>query len=110
MNDLNSTLIEGKILKDCEIINEENCRFDIVSNRFYQEDKKIKTETTIVKVEAISKLAKTCIPLLIKNKSLRIIGRLKMLGSEIIIAAEHIEFRPEFDNQKLLFNEGDDNE
>jgi hypothetical protein len=96
MNDLNSVLIEGKISKvSKESLTMKSCRYDKDDNIF---------ETTFVDVET------TYIENARINRNVRIVGRLKMNNDKIVIEAEHIEYRPQFDKQENLPFEENPNE
>ena len=109
MNNLNSILIEGNLVKDPESRTTAKgtalCTFTIATNRYYRKDGKMEKEVSYVDVEAWGKLAEYCQKNGTKGKGVRVVGRLKQdrwtgkdgkLYSRISIIAEHIEFRPEF--------------
>jgi single-strand DNA-binding protein len=115
MNDLNSVLIEGTVIKKDDLINKDGtlvCRFSIASNRYFRKDNCIEKEIFVINIEATSKLAENTYNMLYKGKNARIVGRLKRSNDNIVIEAEHIEFKPQYniDNQEKLFFNGEDKE
>jgi len=109
MNNLNSILIEGNLVRDAETRTTPKgtmlCNFPIASNRFYKQDSGLEKEVSFFNVQAWSKLAETVSNHGRKGRGVRVVGRLKQerwqdsegkAQSKIIIVAEHIEFRPEF--------------
>ena len=108
MNNLNSVLIEGNMVRDPLSRTEEEgtvCNFTIASNRYYREvGGELGREVGFFDIEAWSKLGETCSLQGRKGRSCRVVGRLKQdrwTGSDgknhskIVIVAEHIEYRPE---------------
>jgi single-strand DNA-binding protein len=108
MNNLNSILIEGNLVRDP--INKTTakgtpiCSFSIASNRYFKQGEDLEKETSFFDVETWSKLAETCGQLGHKGRGVRVVGRLKQnrwndaegkACSKISIVAEHVEFRPE---------------
>jgi hypothetical protein len=103
MNDLNSVLIEGRLIKDAEFVNENGftvCKFTLSSNRYIKKGKNIDKETTLINVEAWSNLSENCYYKARKGISVRVVGRLKQDNNLIIVEAEHIEFRYEPNKKK----------
>lgn len=111
MNNLNSILIEGNIVRDAELRTTPKgtavCTFPIASNRFYKQDTGLEKEVSFFYVEAWAKLAESAGSLGRKGNPVRIVGRLRQdrwqdredkPQSKVVIVAEHIEFRPEFKN------------
>jgi len=110
MNNLNSILIEGNLVRDAEIRTTtkgtSSCTFTIASNRYYQKenDSKFEKEVSFFDVESWSKLAEACSVKGRKGRGVRVVGRLKQnrwndtegkSHSKVTIVAEHVEFRPE---------------
>lgn len=115
MNDLNSILIEGTIIKDVEFVDKEEstfCIFTLASNHYLEKNNKVEKETTLVNIKAWSILAEHCHKMGHKGRSVRVVGHLKQ-DNTLIIEAEHIEFRP-FNKKKpdenLLFDDEENNE
>lgn len=109
MNNLNSVLIEGNLVRDPLFRSTPKgtpvCTFSLASNRFYKQDDGYEKEVGFFEVESWSKLAENCNNLGHKGRGVRVVGRLKQERwngsdgkphSKIMIVAEHVEFRPEF--------------
>jgi single-strand DNA-binding protein len=109
MNNLNSILIEGNLVKDplfrTTAKGTSLCTFTLASNRYYKQDAGLEKETSFFDVETWSKLADNCKALGRKGRGARVVGRLKQdrwndaegkLHTRICIIAEHVEFKPEF--------------
>jgi len=113
MNNLNSILIEGNLVRDPLLRSTAKgtpvCTFSLASNRFYKQDTGFEKEVSFFEVETWAKLAENCHNLGHKGRGVRVVGRLKQerwQGSDgkprakIVIIAEHVEFRPEFSDKK----------
>jgi single-strand DNA-binding protein len=109
MNNLNSILIEGNLVRDPELKNTAKgtaiCTFSIASNRYFRNNGDMEKEVNYFDVQTWSKLAETCYDLGYKGRGVRVVGRLKQerwndgdgkARSKVVIVAEHAEFRPEF--------------
>ncbi|MDR0599712.1 MAG: single-stranded DNA-binding protein [Treponema sp.] len=109
MNNLNSILIEGNLVRDPLYRSTPKgtpvCTFTLASNRFFKQDSGLEKEVGFFDVETWARLAETCNSLGHKGRGVRVVGRLKqerwngMDGkshSRVTIVAEHVEFRPEF--------------
>jgi len=109
MNNLNSVLIEGNLVRDPLIRSTTKgrsvCNFTIASNRYYKQDTNFEKEVGFFDVEAWGKLGDACGNLGRKGRGVRVVGRLKQdrwTGSDgkshnkVAIVAEHVEYRPEF--------------
>ena len=109
MNNLNSILIEGNLTKDPETAvtpkGTQICRFSVATNRYYKLNDEQQREVSFFNVESWSTLASTCSTYLKKGRGVRIVGRLKQirwLGGDgkhhdrIVIVAEHVEFKPQY--------------
>ena len=109
MNNLNSILIEGNLVRDPLYKTTPKgtplCTFTLASNRFFKQDSGLEKEVGFFDVESWSKLAENCYNLGRKGRGVRVVGRLKQdrwngtdgkLHSKIAIVAEHVEFRPDF--------------
>jgi len=109
MNNLNSILIEGNLVRDPLFRNSPKgtplCTFSLASNRYYKQDTGLEKEVGFFDVETWSKLAENCHNLGHKGRGVRVVGRLKQdrwtggdgkNHSKVTIVAEHVEFRPEF--------------
>jgi single-strand DNA-binding protein len=117
MNNLNSILIEGNLVRDPVFKNTERgtpiCSFTIASNRFFRQDTELEKEVGFFDVEAFSKLAENCQGRGNKGRAVRVVGRLKQNRwtntdgkqcSRILIVAEHIEYRPDFKRQDEAYD------
>jgi single-strand DNA-binding protein len=109
MNNLNSILIEGNLVRDPETRSTPKgttvCTFQIASSRFFKQDSGLEKEVSYFNVQSWAKLAENVSNLGRKGRGVRVVGRLKQerwedsqgkAQSKVIIVAEHIEFRPEF--------------
>jgi len=109
MNNLNSVLIEGRLVRDAQFRTTPKgtslCTFSLASNRFYKQDSGMEREVSYFDIETWGKLADNCKTLGTKGRAVRVVGRLKQsrwtgadgkLATRVLIVAEHIEFRPDF--------------
>jgi len=109
MNNLNSILIEGNLVKDPMLRSTPKgtpvCTLRLASNRYYKHDTGFEREVSFFDVETWARLAEACYAKGKKGRGVRVVGRLKQdrwnnpdgkLQSKISIVAEHVEFRPEF--------------
>jgi single-strand DNA-binding protein len=107
MNNLNSVLLEGELIKDPDYRNDRNgnpvCRFTLSSNRFFKGDAGIEKETGYFDIETTGKLALQCTQHGHQGRGVRVVGRLTQEHSRneegkpaarIVITAEHVEWRP----------------
>jgi single-strand DNA-binding protein len=116
MNNLNSILIEGNLVRDPEykIIPSgiSLCNFSIATDRFIKREESFDKETSFFDIEVWSKLAEICNNELKKGRGVRIVGRLQQdrwvdsegkSRSKVKVIAEHVEFKPqikrEFDGE-----------
>jgi single-strand DNA-binding protein len=109
MNNLNSILIEGNLVRDPLLRSTPKgtqiCTFSLASNRYYKQDSNLEKEVSFFDVETWAKLAEHCYSSGHKGRGVRVVGRLKQerwngsdgkAHSRVTIVAEHVEFRPEF--------------
>jgi len=109
MNNLNSILIEGNLVRDPMLRSTPKgtqvCSMCLASNRYYKQDTGFEKEVSFFDIETWSKLAEACYSKGKKGRGVRVVGRLKQnrwsdpegkSHSKITIVAEHVEFRPEF--------------
>lgn len=109
MNNLNSIIVEGNLVRDPLLKTIPNghqvCSFAVASNRFYKQNEQTEKEVSFFEVETWSKLAQTCGETLRKGRGVRVVGRLKQdrwedatgkTQTKIKIVAEHVEFKPVF--------------
>lgn len=108
MNNLNSILLEGNMVRDPLIRSTQKgtqvCNFTIASNRFFKQEQSFEKETSFLDVETWGKLAEACGIKGYKGLGVRVVGRLKQdrwvnsageNRSRVVIVAEHVEFRPQ---------------
>ena len=113
MNNLNSILIEGNLVRDplfrTTTKGTSLCTFSIASNRFFKQDSGLEREVSFFEVETWAKLAENCYNLGRKGRGVRVVGRLKQERwtgadgkphSKVAIVAEHVEFRPDFKKEE----------
>jgi single-strand DNA-binding protein len=109
MNNLNSIIIEGNMVRDPLLRSTARgtplCTFTIASNRYYKQDSNVESEVGFFDVESWAKLAEACHEMGHKGRGVKVVGRLRQsrwsdpdgkTHSRISIVAEHVEFRPEF--------------
>jgi single-strand DNA-binding protein len=114
MNNLNSILIEGNLVKDPILTKTESgsnvCNFPIASNRYYKNGTDMEKEVSFFDIECWAKLAEASHAKGRKGRGVRIVGRLKQSRwtstdgkpcSRVTIVAEHIEFRPDFKKEAV---------
>ena len=107
MNNLNSILIEGNLVKDPILRSTTKgtqvCSMSLASNRFYKQESGYEKEVSFFDVETWSRLAELCYNKCKKGRGVRVVGRLKQARwsdpdgkprSKVTIVAEHVEFRP----------------
>ncbi len=108
MNQLNSIILEGNLVKD-SVLSEpaegfKVCRFTVAVNRFYKNknDEGVE-EVSYFDVEAYGKTAEYCEKKAKKGRGIRVVGRLKQnvwkdsdekTQSKVFVVAEHIEYKP----------------
>jgi len=120
MNNLNSVLIEGNMVRDPLIRSTPKgtqvCNFSIASNRFFRQESNLEKETGFFEVEAWGKLASACSAQGRKGRGVRVVGRLKQdrwTGSDgkshnkVAIVAEHVEYRSDFKKSDETVSESD---
>ena len=128
MNNLNSILIEGNLVRDplhrSTPKGTSLCTFTLACNRYHKSDAGLEQEVSFFDIESWARLADNCYNLGRKGRGVRVIGRLKQdrwvdsegkTRSKVSIVAEHAEFKPDFKhkNEKSGEENGtadDDNE
>ncbi|MFA5447201.1 MAG: single-stranded DNA-binding protein [Sphaerochaeta sp.] len=108
MNNLNSVLLEGNLVKDPELAvvgeqRNELAKFTIAVNRYYRGgDGASRKEVMYIGVDAWGPLGKNCLSYLTKGRGVRVVGRLRQdrwndkdgaYRDRIFVVAEHVEFR-----------------
>ena len=105
MNQLNSLILEGNLVKDAVLTEPapgfKKCVFTMGVNRFYKnKNNEAVNEASFFDVEAYNQVAEYCT----KGRGVRVVGRLKQdtwkdtsgkTASRIYVVAEHIEYKPE---------------
>ena len=125
MNNLNSILIEGNLVKDPLIKatpkGTQVCTMRFASNRYYKlnnQDPDFFNEVSYFNVETWAKLAEACYNKGRKGRGIRVVGRLKQERwndpegkpqSRVTIVAEHVEFRPEYNKDSGAVPIGSEN-
>lgn len=110
MNNLNSVLLEGNLVRDPERVElGENTsamtKFAIAVNRFFRNAKaEAVEEVMFINVQAWGTLGKNCMTYLQKGRGVRVVGRLRQERwtdkdggnrERILVVAEHVEFKKE---------------
>lgn len=114
MNNLNSVLVEGNLVRNPEAKELETgsqvCRFAVASNRYFLQDQERQTEVSFFDVEVWNKLAEQCAKSLEKGRGVRVVGRLKQdrwvdhegkSHSRVKIVGEHVEFKPKLNKSPV---------
>jgi len=113
MNNLNSILIEGNLVRDPLLRSTQKgtqiCMMCLASNRYHKQEAGFEKEVSFFDVETWARLAELCYTKGRKGRGVRVVGRLKQdrwndpdgkPRSRISIVAEHVEFRPEFKKEQ----------
>ncbi len=108
MNQLNSIIVEGNLVRDPESRLTPKgtplCQFCIATNRYFKQDGVRNSEVSYFDVEVWSKVAESCEKYLNKGRGVRVVGRLKQdrwtddqgqSRTKIKIVGEHVEFKPQ---------------
>jgi single-strand DNA-binding protein len=91
----------------------------VACNRFYKQDDEMQKEVSCFDVTTWTRLAEVCGEYLKKGRGVRVVGRLKQDRwtdpegkghSRVLIMAEHVEFKPQFNKEKSPGEEGEDKE
>jgi single-strand DNA-binding protein len=112
MNNLNSILIEGNLVRDPELSYTPKgtavCKFSVACNRSWKQDDEFQKEVSFFDVSTWTRLAEVCGEYLKKGRGVRVVGRLKQdrwtdpdgkPHSRVEIIAEHVEFKPQLKKQ-----------
>ena len=112
MNNLNSILLEGNLVRDPELRYTPSdgtspgtpvTTLVLSSTRTYKVDGAPVEEVSFIEAVTTGKLATVCAEHLTKGRGIRVVGRLKQerwedaegeSRSKIVIVAEHVEFQP----------------
>jgi single-strand DNA-binding protein len=108
MNNLNSVLIEGNLVRDPELSYTPKgtavCKFSVACNRAWKQDDELQKEVSYFDVSTWTRLAEVCGEYLKKGRGVRVVGRLRQdrwtdpegkAHSRVEIVAEHVEFKPQ---------------
>lgn len=102
MKELNSCLVEGKLVADPAHSILPNgtamCRFLIESRRVVKVDEATEDQVVTVAVITYRHLADVCFEYLKAGRGIRVVSRLAADpsdGSRLVLVAEHVEFKPE---------------
>jgi len=110
MNNLNSVLLEGNLVRDPEKVlvgSNGNVmgKFSLAVNRYFKKANAESVEEVMyIGVQVWGGLAEGCLNYLKKGRGVRVVGRLRQERWEdkdggsrekIIVVAEHVEFKPE---------------
>ncbi len=109
MNSLNTIIVEGNVVQE-PVMRETTkgthiCTFSLMTVRAYKKDEDYEKEISFFEVETWTKLADICMKNASKGRGVRVVGRLKQSRWEgndgkkhakIGIVAEHVEFKPIF--------------
>ena len=120
MNNLNSILIEGNLVRDPLLRSTPKgtqvCTMSLASNRYYKQESGFEKEVSFFNVESWSRLAEACYNKGKKGRGVRVVGRLKQdrwtgtdgkPQSRITIVAEHVEYRSDFKKPDQTVSESD---
>jgi single-strand DNA-binding protein len=98
MTNLNSVLLEGKVIADpvCTETGENmaDTTFTIEVVREHKEDGKVVRIERTFRLIATGRLGTVCAEYLKKGRGIRAVGRLDTDTEGVFMAAEHVEFKP----------------
>lgn len=114
MNQLNSIILEGNLVRQAEMSEPAKgfrvCKFPLAVNRFSKSQNGDSfEEVSYFDVEAYGKVAEICEKQGLKGRGIRVVGRLKQsrwkdndgkTQSKIFVIAEHVEYRPVFQKEE----------
>lgn len=114
MNNLNSLIIEGNVVRNAEIREPLNgfkiCYFTVAVNRWYKNLKdEFAKEVSYFDIETYGAMTEFCLENAKKGRGIRVVGKLKQSRwedsngkkhSRIFVVAEHIEYKPILDAKK----------
>ena len=124
MNQLNSIILEGNLVRDAVLFEPAEgfkvARFAIGVNRFYKNhnDEGVE-EVSFFEVEAYGKIAEYSEKKAKKGRGIRVVGRLKQSSwkddnnkyySKVFVVAEHIEYKPIFQKKDEKKTENEQND
>ena len=98
MNSLNSILIEGVLEENPKVRTTKDGNdvsfFTINSNQYYKKNDEPCKEVTQVQIEIWHNLSDIEKENLTGGRGVRVVGRLKQYGSQLVIITQHVEFKP----------------
>ena len=81
MNNLNSILVEGNLVRDPELSYTSKgsavCKFTVACNRFFKQGEETQKEVSCFDVSCWTRLAEVCGESLLRGRGVRVVGRLK---------------------------------
>jgi len=108
MNNLNSILVEGNLVRDPELSYTAKgtavCKFSLASNRSFKQGEETIREVSFFDVTTWARQAEVCNEYLKKGRGVRVVGYLRQdrwtdtegkAHSRVLIVAEHVEFKPQ---------------
>jgi len=116
MNNLNSILVEGNLVRDPTISTTPKgtpvAKLVLASNRYYKlpDSAQFEKEVSFFEVSAWGTLAEAAVKRGKKGRGVRVVGRLKQdrwtgadgkTCSKVYIVAEHVEFRPDIKKETV---------
>lgn len=124
MNNLNSVLLEGNLVRDPEVRDVKEgirvCRFRIGVNRSRRTSSgEWEEESTFVDIETWRRIADYCSQKLKKGMQVRIVGRIRQetwtdkegaSRSRLVVIADHVEYRPDAKASAKSIDEEEDPE
>ncbi len=95
MNDLNSVLIEGAVCTEpIYDATKQYATFVIGCERFEKLDNEIHKKIISVRIVCYNRLADTVGEQVHVDRKVRLVGRLHLQNTDLVIMAEHLEFKP----------------
>jgi len=99
MNNLNSILLEGKLVKEPQVLTAPQgkslCTFTISCERSHKQGEELLVENGSFDIETHGRLAEVCGEYLRAGRGVRVIGHLVERAGQVLVCAEHVEFKPE---------------
>ena len=116
MNNLNSIILEGNLVRDASLAEPvpgfKKCIFSVGVNRFYKNKKnEAVDEVSFFDIETYGRMAEYCSEKAKKGRGVRVVGRLKQdswkddsgkTQSRVYVVAEHIEYKPEKKSEEAV--------
>lgn len=112
MNNLNSILLEGNLVRDPDLRYTPQgspvCNLTVACNRYFKQNEQLQEEVSYFDVTTWNRLAEVCKEYLTKGRGVRVVGRLKQdrwqdtegkTRSKVLVVAEHVEFKPKLNGK-----------